>query len=100
VRVTPKDKCVCKHALDKHDEDGLCKHDCEACEEKGFRLDPRASPELTEGDLVEVLMALDRDNRTSDEVRRLEIALDKVSHQVFGHSLDELCSRGSKNRTA
>ena len=85
--------CVCKHAFDKHDEDGACKHDCESCEESGFRLDARSSPELTEAEVLDLLSYIDPILDECVDRKRFESILGKVAFQVFGRSLDDLRKR-------
>jgi hypothetical protein len=91
--MSGKDMCVCKHAFDKHDEDGVCKHDCDPCAESGFRLDARSSPELTEAEVVALLGYIDRDYASIQEQTRAENILGKVAFQLFGRSLDDLRKR-------
>lgn len=96
--MSGKDMCVCKHAFDKHDEDGTCKHDCDPCAENGFRLDARSSPELTEAEVVVLLDCIDRDYASIQEQTRVENIIGKVAFQVFGRSLDDLRKRQQPNR--
>jgi hypothetical protein len=91
--MSGKDMCVCKHAFDKHDEDGTCKHDCDSCADSGFRLDARSSPELTEADVVALLGYIDRDYTSIQEQTRAENILGKVAFQIFGRSLNDLRKR-------
>lgn len=97
--MSGKDMCVCKHALDKHDEDGVCKHDCDVCEAFGFQLDARVSPELTEADIVGLLGCIDRDF-TLGEQRAAEIVIGKAAFQLFGQSLNDLVEQQQANRKA
>jgi hypothetical protein len=94
--MSKKDMCVCKHAFDKHDDDGECGHDCDACAANGFRLDARSSPELTEADVIALLSCFDQDDAELCELVRVEIILGKVAFQIFGLSLDKLRERQQK----
>lgn len=91
--MSGKDMCVCKHALDRHDEDGTCKYDCDPCAESGFRFDARSSPELTEPEVVALLSYIDREYASIQDQTRAEIIIGKVAFQIFGRSLDDLRKR-------
>ena len=98
--MSGKDMCVCKHAFDKHDEDTTCKHDCEACEAHGFRLDARSSPELTEAEVVGLLDYIDREYASIQDQARAEIILGKIAFQLFGRRLDDLVKQQQSKETA
>ena len=80
---------MCRHALDKHDEDGVCKHDCDECAQTGFQIDARVSPDLTEADVVALVGYIDQDFSTIEH-RDAEILLGKVAFHLFGRTLEDL----------